>query len=105
MSERRTKTTSTISNVRVIPVPRVLVPISEIKYLETMRFVTLVLTTLGGALTAFYPNPYFLLGIFMISIGLLNEYMNVHNVTKGWTEHEPREVNVDDTGTDVSEYE
>lgn len=107
MSERRTKTTSnaTISDVRVIPVPRVLVPISEIKHMQTMRFITLLLTTFGGVLTAFYPSLYFILGIVMVSIGLFNEYLNVQNVLNKWEGYQPKEININVTAVGATEYE
>lgn len=109
MSERRTKTTSasnsTISNVRVVPVPRVLIPISEIKHMQTMRFITLILTTIGGALTVLYPSLYFLLGILMILVGIVNEYVNVQNVIGKWESYQEREINVNDTVVEASEFE
>ena len=100
MSEHPTGVTHTIADVRIVPVPRVLLPISEIKHLQTMRFVSLLLTTIGGVIAG-YPSAYFFLGICMIGAGLLNEYLNVQKAISKWAESEPVEVNVNYT---VTEY-
>lgn len=107
LSERRTKPTSTISDVRVVPVPRVLVPISRMKQMQTMRLLSLFLTTLGGVVAGcmHYSSWIFYVGIAMILLGFANEYLNVQRIMSKWEKHKPIEVNINDTATETTEYE
>lgn len=102
------KKTFTISDVRIVPTYWILVDISRIENMQTMRFLSTILTLLGGVLAGLtYPSGFLLLGIVMVIIGLILEYLKVHKVMREWVESERRGT-ISYTGstiTDPSEFE
>ena len=102
------KKTYTISDVRIVPIYWIAVPISRIENMQTMRFLSTILTLLGGVLTGLtYPSGFLLLGIIMVIIGLILEYLKVHKVMHEWVVSERRGT-ISYTGstiTDPSEFE
>lgn len=108
MSERPTKTTYSIPDVIEVPEYRVLVSVSRIEHLQTMRFISLLLTMIGGVVAGIgNPIEFLIVGIALIVIGILIEYQKVHKVLGEWKESERRGTftYTGDTVTETTEYE
>ena len=84
------------------------VPISKIENLQIMRFISTIFILFGGVLTGTGAESLLLaLGVFMIIMGVIIEYLKVHRVMKEWIKSEQRGT-ISYTGstvTDATEYE
>lgn len=105
MSERSTRVTSTVTDVRVVPEYMVAVSISKIENLQIMRFISQLLTLIGGLVAGRgYPFEYFWLGLFLIILGYVIDYRKVQRIMKEWIETERRGTLLY-TGDTVAEYQ